>query len=263
MATNHNRTLYKDYLSAVLAKEDSEKQVRILKAQCERKTINRQRLYSLLVKRKQHWNERLPGWRRCWVLTEPTAAFPPHKRQLTKRRSYPTLGRKRAKWKAGSLGTKRPAGKSIRIWNHRRIQLEAKGITEFSREEVENFFTILFSIIQAAVEESEKTPAKYGGDEERALLVRLAEYRDAYFAWVTNFDLPTTNNVSERALRGCKTKMKVSGQFQATESARNYAIIKTYLETCVRNGINEIDALNRLCLGLPYAVNEIFSEGCE
>ncbi len=146
---------------------------------------------------------------------------------------------------------------------HRRNQLEAEGITEFSREEVDNFFTILFSIIQSAAEESEKTPAKYGGDEERALLVRLAEYRDAYFAWVTNFDLPTTNNVSERALRGSKTKMKVSGQFQVTESARNYATIKTYLETCVRNGINEMDALNRLCVGSPYAVDEVFPAGCE
>ena len=34
MATNHNRTLYKDYLSALLGKEAAEEQVRILNAQC-------------------------------------------------------------------------------------------------------------------------------------------------------------------------------------------------------------------------------------
>ena len=33
-------------------------------------------------------------------------------------------------------------------------------------------------------------------------------------------------NVSERALRGCKTKMKVSGEFLAMESASNDTIIK-------------------------------------
>ena len=78
---------------------------------------------------------------------------------------------------------------------------------------------------------------------------------------MTNFDLPVTNNVSERALHGCKTKMKVSGQFLATESASNYAVIKTYLETCVRNGINEVDALIHLCVGAPYSVGDLFEAG--
>lgn len=145
----------------------------------------------------------------------------------------------------------------------KRNELEAAGIHEFSQEEVDNFFQELFAIIYAGTEAAEKTPAKYGGDEERALLVRLAVYRDAYFAWVTNFDLPTTNNVSERALRGCKTKMKVSGQFQVTESAKNYSIIKTYLETCARNGYNEVDALRCLCMGMPYSAKDVLSKGCE
>ena len=96
------------------------------------------------------------------------------------------------------------------------------------------------------------------------LLIRLAEYRDAYFSWVTNFDLPVTNNISERSLRGCKTKMKVSGQFQVTESARNYAVIKTYLETCARNGINEMDALLHLCMGKCYSAHDVLTNaGCE
>ena len=36
MATNHNRTLYKDYISAVLGKEVAEEQVRILNTQCRK-----------------------------------------------------------------------------------------------------------------------------------------------------------------------------------------------------------------------------------
>lgn len=147
---------------------------------------------------------------------------------------------------------------------HKRNQLIADGKTAFSDEDVKDFFQNLYAIIYTATEEAKETNAKYGGDEERALLLRLANYRDAYFAWVTNFDLPVTNNVSERSLRGCKTKMKVSGQFQVTESANNYAIIKTYLETCVRNGINEMDALLHLCMGRCYSVHEVlFSGGCE
>ena len=52
--------------------------------------------------------------------------------------------------------------------------------------------------------------------------------------------------------------MKVSGQFEAETAAQNFAIICTYLETCHRNKMNEIDALTRLCEGRPYTVAEFF-----
>lgn len=39
-----------------------------------------------------------------------------------------------------------------------------------------------------------------------------------------------------------------------------YALIRTYIETCRRNGINEYQALVRLCDDNPYTVNEIFSQ---
>ena len=52
--------------------------------------------------------------------------------------------------------------------------------------------------------------------------------------------------------------MKISGQFQSEESAKHYAAIKSYIETCYRNGINETEALIRLCEGNPYTVKEIF-----
>lgn len=147
---------------------------------------------------------------------------------------------------------------------HKRNQLIQGGSASFSDEDVQDFFTSLYAVIYAATEEAKNTSSKYGGDEERALLLRLAAFRDAYFAWVVNFDLPVTNNVSERSLRGCKTKMKVSGQFLVTESAKNYAVIKTYLETCVRNGINEMLALMHLALGKPLEVrNVIGCGGCE
>lgn len=66
--------------------------------------------------------------------------------------------------------------------------------------------------------------------------------------------------LSERALRGVKTKTKVSGQFASTETADYYAAIRTYIETCRRNGINEMAALMRLCSGNPYTVEEIFRQ---
>ena len=51
----------------------------------------------------------------------------------------------------------------------------------------------------------------------------------------------------------------ISGQFESEATADNHALNRTYIETCRRNGINEIDALQRLCEGKPYTVAEIFS----
>ena len=75
-----------------------------------------------------------------------------------------------------------------------------------------------------------------------------------------DFSLPTTNNLSERGLRGAKSHMKISGQFESVEAADDYALICTYIETCRRKGRNEIMALMRLCEGNPYTVKELFSE---
>ena len=58
--------------------------------------------------------------------------------------------------------------------------------------------------------------------------------------WLEDFDLPTTNNLSERSLRAIKSHMKISGQFESAETADWHALIQTYTETCRRNGINEI-----------------------
>ena len=39
-----------------------------------------------------------------------------------------------------------------------------------------------------------------------------------------------------------------------------HALIKSYIETCRRNKINEVEALKRLCEGNPYTVQEILSK---
>ena len=84
------------------------------------------------------------------------------------------------------------------------------------------------------------------------------DFKNEYLSWVVNFDIPFTNNLSERSLRGTKSKMKISEQFQNVKTASFYANIKSYLETCYRNGINEFYALLRLCRGDPFNLEEVF-----
>ena len=135
----------------------------------------------------------------------------------------------------------------------------ARGETAFSDAYIKLFHEKLDQCLVAGWKENEKDPDNYGASFERTLLKRIDRFRINYFLWVEDFSLPTTNNLSERGLRGAKSHMKISGQFESVEAADNYALIRTYIETCRRNSINEIDALQRLCSGNPYSVKEIFS----
>jgi len=142
---------------------------------------------------------------------------------------------------------------------HERKQRIVKGDIEFPSEYIEKFKENVDQIISKGWEENKEPARKGASDFEKALLNRLGKYSDNYFSWVEDFSLPTTNNLSERGLRCIKTHMKVSGQFSNVITAQYYATIKTYIETCRKNGINEMAALSRLCAGKPITVSEIFS----
>jgi len=130
-------------------------------------------------------------------------------------------------------------------------------------EAFDDTYTACFeSRLNDIIDQAEKANAEdfntYFGQFEKNLIKRVLKYQDNYFAWVYDFSLPTTDNLSERALRSIKSHMKISGQFGSATTAGHFAKIKSYIETCRRNGINEIHALTRLCEQDPYTVKEIF-----
>ena len=146
-------------------------------------------------------------------------------------------------------------------YNKKRNEYLKNNIESFSFEETNEFMIKFDEYILLGIEENKKHRNSHYYTTEKTLLTRLTEYRDNYTYWLYDFSIPYTNNEAERGLRGVKTKMKVSGQFQNIENARYYATIKSYIETCHRNGINEIEALTRLLDGNPYAITEIVEIG--
>jgi hypothetical protein len=142
---------------------------------------------------------------------------------------------------------------------HDRKQRQKQGETSFTDEYVKTFNTRLDELVAQGEREYEADHNRYYGTDERRLLGRLRKYRDNYFMWVRDFRLPTTNNLSERSLRFTKIHEKVSGQFESVEYARYFAKIRTYLETCARNGINEFEALLRLTQDNPFSLSEVLS----
>ena len=122
------------------------------------------------------------------------------------------------------------------------------------------FFRKLDDIMAAGINEHKNAPESYYYQQELNLLTRIVEYKANYFSWLMDFNLPTTNNESERSLRGVKSHMKISGQFQTIEYAEYYSTIRSYMETCRRNGLNELEALHRLCCGNPFTFKEIIGQ---
>ena len=143
--------------------------------------------------------------------------------------------------------------------NNKRKWLIKKGKEEFEQEELNKFEDKFEKIMIEANKQNEEEQQKYYVDKEAALILRILDYKNEFFLWIYNFEVPFENNLSERGLRGVKSKQKVSGQFWSVESASWYATIKTYIETCSRNNVNIYNALVMLSLGKPYTLKEILS----
>ena len=144
-------------------------------------------------------------------------------------------------------------------YDHQRKELIHKGIDTFTEEEINKFILQIDHCLLKGLEENEKDTKPYYADKEITLIWRIMEYRDNYIYWILDFSIPFTNNLSERNLRGIKSKMKIAGQFQNIERARDYANIRSYIETCRLYGKNEYDSLTRLVEGNPYTFAELIA----
>lgn len=153
----------------------------------------------------------------------------------------------------------------IKTTIHERNKLALQGADAFPTEKIEEFHQKLHECLNKGKEENQVlqkkvenlTNADYGFHFEKVLLTRLDEYEDNYFRWLEDFTLPVTDNLSERSLRSVKSHMKISGQFKSVETADTYAILRSYVETCRRHGVNEMTALKRLAENDPYTIEEL------
>jgi len=73
---------------------------------------------------------------------------------------------------------------------------------------------------------------------------RIIKYRDHVFTFLYHPDVPPDNNGSERAIRNVKVKQKISGQFKILNAAENFAILRSIIDTAIKNNQNVLDALS-------------------
>jgi len=75
------------------------------------------------------------------------------------------------------------------------------------------------------------------------LIGRLHDYSDDVWRFMTQPDVPFTNNLAEQTVRMPKVKQKVSGCFRTPQGAQNYCVIRSYCATMHKQGANIFESL--------------------
>lgn len=79
----------------------------------------------------------------------------------------------------------------------------------------------------------------------------IKKHRQNLFVFVTNRDIPPTNNGSERALRPCVVFRKVTNCFRSEWGAKLSACVRSVVETARRRGVGALDAIRLTLDGIP------------
>ena len=72
---------------------------------------------------------------------------------------------------------------------------------------------------------------------------RICNYRNYLFPFLYQQDIPPDNNASERAVRTFKVKQKVSGLFRSEGGAKSFAVIRSVIDTTIKNAKNVLEVL--------------------
>ena len=82
--------------------------------------------------------------------------------------------------------------------------------------------------------------------DEARLLNRLTTYKENHLLFAHRTDVDFTNNLSERDLRKCKNRQKVSGGFRTEQGLDEFCTGKSVIETMKRVGISIFEGIKNI-----------------
>jgi hypothetical protein len=85
----------------------------------------------------------------------------------------------------------------------------------------------------------------------KVFIKRLIKNRASILTFLYYHGVPPHNNASEQAIRNIKVKGKVSGQFRSIRGAERFAILRSIIDTCVKNSQDIFNSLYMLADFVP------------
>lgn len=85
--------------------------------------------------------------------------------------------------------------------------------------------------------------------KSRNLLERFRDFESSILRFMTDVNVPFSNNLAENDLRMTKVQQKISGCFRSFQGALTFCRVRGYLSTCRKHGITATYALQLLFAG--------------
>ena len=79
----------------------------------------------------------------------------------------------------------------------------------------------------------------------------MKKYRKNHLLFLHNFEVPFSDNMSERDLRKCKNRQKMAGGFRKMEGMEMFCDILSFVETVKRRKMNLYASIVALFKGIP------------
>lgn len=98
-------------------------------------------------------------------------------------------------------------------------------------------------LIQQQLKELLHTDMEDKHKKVKTFIKRLNKNHDAILTFLYYPKVPADNNGSERAIRTAKVKMKVSNQFKSFAGANRFAVLRSVIDTIIKNTQNVMEAL--------------------
>lgn len=109
----------------------------------------------------------------------------------------------------------------------------------------------------APKKEKKRKRGRVKRSKARNLLERLLDYEDDVLRFMSEPDVPFTNNLGERDIRMTKVHQKISGCFRSQDGADIFCRVRGYLSTCRKQGVNASVAMTLLFEGkLPDFIEQ-------
>lgn len=121
---------------------------------------------------------------------------------------------------------------------HKRNVDIANNITVYPKEYIDGVNKEFRNIVETGKKEIEGIEKNMYNKDGHNLLKMVDDYQNCILLFLTDFDVPATNNISENHLRSIKAKQNVSHQFKNEEAAKNYVAFLTLIKNWLKSDID-------------------------